>query len=183
MSSATLLTTSLDIFFLKHCDIKPDNWIISSHPEIVSDVMLIDFGRAKDLKMLSDGATVRKLQGKVATEGLECIAMRNSNQWCFDIDTYGLCVCAHTLLFGNYMNVVKKEGKWKLRNPLRRYWQTPLWRLLFDCLINETSSSIREYGESIKSIRLAFQAHLDGRSRELKQLLANQTSQLPRQKN
>lgn len=165
---------------------KPDNWIVSG--DIISgDVMLVDFGRAKDLGSLSNDTVAKKFQGQVATEGLECIAMRNGSPWCFDIDTYGLCVCAHTLLFGNYMEVIKASGKddlrWKIKNRLRRYWQTPLWSFFFDCLINNSTCEFGEYRENMKSIRQAFEAHIKSRAEELRQLLVNQATMLPKRKN
>ena len=144
--------------------------------------MLIDFGRAKDLKILTNGSKIKQMDGRVATEGLECIAMRQGKGWSVDIDTFGLCVCAHTLLFGSYMDVVQKEGKWKLKKPLRRYWQTPLWRLFFECFINETSPDLQEYGARLKGIKIAFGTHVERRSRELKQLLLHQNSELPQRK-
>ncbi len=177
-----LNTIAHHVYLLKHCDIKPDNWIICTHPEFVSDVMLVDFGRAKELKILADGISVQTMRGQVATEGLECVAMRANDTWSFDVDTYGLCVCAHTLLFGTYMDIIEQGRKWKLKNSLRRYWQTPLWRLLFDTLINEPSASIRTHHKCMEGIRLAFEAHLGGRFQELKHLLSVQTLQLPRKK-
>jgi len=166
---------------------KPDNWIIRSHPDLVSDLMLIDFGRAKDLEAISDGSTIKALHGRVAAENLECVAMRNESQWCFDIDCYGVCVCAHTLLFGSYMEIVqvtKDSSTWKIKNTLRRYWQTPLWRLLFDSFINmeAKSAELPIYAERLRGIILAFEAHLQGRTRELELLLTNQNRMLPRRK-
>ena len=83
-----LNTIAHHVYLLKHCDIKPDNWIICTHPEFVSDVMLVDFGRAKELKILADGISVQTMRGQVATEGLECVAMRANDTWSFDVDTY-----------------------------------------------------------------------------------------------
>jgi len=164
-----------------HCDIKPDNWIICDNSGLPVDIMLIDFGRAIELtdEILSNG-----LCGKAAAEDLHCYAMENGQPWCFDIDCYGVCVCSHTLLFGTYIEVIKEttHEKWKLKNPFKRYWQTPLWRLLFDSLMNGTCRNLETYGKSLKSIREVFEAHLALKSDELHQLLLSQKSMLPSNK-
>lgn len=163
-----------------HADVKPDNWIIRDHPEIVSDLMLIDFGRAVEL---SDKVMREGLSGTVAAEDLECIAMRNERKWCFDIDCFGLCVCSHLLLFGTYMELVKTRGnKWILKEPLRRYWQTPLWRLLFDSFINVETLDVGTYAKKLGDIKQAFAMHLAFKSRDLKPLLLNLNTLIPHRK-
>ena len=64
-----------------HIDVKPDNWCIRRDPDIVSEVMLVDYGRAKDLDTISaengdTSSSQRSLTGSVTAEDLECVAMR-----------------------------------------------------------------------------------------------------------
>lgn len=159
---------------------KPDNWIVRHDPDNISDLMLIDFGRAIEL---TDNTIQEGLRGRVVADDLECVAMRNERRWRFDIDCFGLCVCAHTLLFGTYMEVVKTRGnKYILKKSLRRYWQTPLWRLLFDSFINAEALDIRSYSKMLRGIKQAFEMHLAFKSRELNQMLLNLNSLLPRRK-
>lgn len=143
--------------------------------------MLIDFGRAIEL---TDEILSKGLHGKAAAEDLQCFAMENGDRWCFDIDCYGVCACSHTLLFGTYVEVVTEtnHNKWRLKNPLKRYWQTPLWRLLFDSFINGTSMNLETYAKSLRSTIEVFEAHLAIKSGELHQLLCSQKSMLPSRK-
>lgn len=68
------------------------------------------------------------MTGIFTAEDLECVAMRENREWCFDVDCYGLCVTTRTLLFGEYMNIEQQHqggggmSGWKLRKPLKRYW-------------------------------------------------------------
>ena len=109
----------------------------------------------------------------------------------FDVDCYGLCVTAHTLLFGEYMHIEQQhKGNgggmrgWKLRKPLKRYWQTPLWCLLFDSFINMEQSNVdvEVYSQTLQKIRVAFGAHFDGESRrnDLRLQLEKQNAMLPK---
>lgn len=177
-----------------HVDIKPDNWCICNDgvdADVVSDVMLIDYGRAKDLDVLmtknnsdEDGSCSNSLFGSVvADEDLECVAMRENREWSFDVDCYGLCVSAHTLLFGEYMDIEKADGsdgvKWKLKRPLRRYWQRHLWDFLFNAFIN---IDVEVYEETLHEVKRAFGEHLQSRMPAVKQILENQNRGLPRRK-
>jgi hypothetical protein len=160
--------------------VKPDNWIVRHDPDNISDLMLIDFGRAIEL---TDDTIQKGFRGRVAADDLECVAMRNEQRWCFDIDCFGLCVCSHTLLFGTYMELVQTKGKkWILKEPLRRYWQTPLWRLLFDSFINAKAHDLRSYTKTLSGIKQAFEMHLAFKSRELNQMLLNLNTLLPSRK-
>ena len=71
-----------------HCDIKPDNWVLTSSSKdrynagtnAVSgaDLMLVDFGRSVDLeKVASRGSNLLQTQfkGNIAAEDMECVAM------------------------------------------------------------------------------------------------------------
>lgn len=164
---------------------KPDNWIIRSHPEIVSDLMLVDFGRAKDLAtIISNDCNAGGLHGSVAAEDLECVAMRTRQKWCYDFDCYGVCVCAHTLLFGAYMEIERVGNRFTLKKPMRRYWQTPLWRLLFDSCLNMIgpNTNLDVYTKEIRGLKIAFEAQLRGRRRELTSFLVAQSEMLPSKK-
>lgn len=173
-----------------HCDIKPDNWVLTTpsnttcssgiFSRTASDVMLVDFGRAVDIMELSNGG----LYGNVAAKDLECVAMRSGHAWAYDVDTYGICVCAHILLHGSYLDVVKdpKSNRWRPTKPFRRYWQHNLWKTLFDSFLHmKAPVNLNEYAYMIKQIRKGFDTYLSNEKRksELISLLTKQERLLP----
>ena len=152
--------------------------------------MLVDFGRSIDmLDIAKDESNPFDiyLTGDIAAEDNGCVAMRENLPWSVDIDTFGLCATAHTLLFGCHMEIVmdKRENKWKPRRKLRRYWQRDLWHLLFDTLINCDSKVIRDvemYSAELQKVINAFEDYLDDRNRqrEVQSILNLQTGLLPK---
>ncbi|KAJ3156949.1 hypothetical protein HDU86_003484 [Geranomyces michiganensis] len=94
-----------------------------------------------------------------ADASVECWEVRTGAPWTFEPDWYGVAAIVHVLLFGRYMQVVhepagedNKENapdaataadtatsarpRIKLATSFKRYWQTELWRGLFDVLLN-----------------------------------------------
>jgi hypothetical protein len=128
--------------------------------------MLVDFGRAIDaIETLNRG-----LFGNVAADdSLECVAMRSHQSWSYDNDAYGICVCAYILLDGSYLDIVKDRATetWRLRKPLRRYWQVHLWKPLFDDFLNmKAPMNLDEYANKLEQIQDTFDAYLDNEKRK-----------------
>jgi len=182
-----------------HCDVKPDNWVITASSTACgnsdmfvegSDLMLVDFGRAIDLTATNSSDPLKALfTGNIAADGTPSIAMKEDRPWGIDIDTYGLCASTHVLLFGVHMETEKRGSRWGLRKPLRRYWDKELWNTFFDTLLNSTIDGAEDivsgsHPNSLRSIRKMFEAHLDKSSRraEITSLLKHQTSFLPKKK-
>jgi len=173
-----------------HCDIKPDNWVLTtpedgdSNPmNLASDVMLVDFGRAVDLI----DVTKNGLHGNIAAQDLESPSMRSNRNWSYDIDAFGVCVCASTILYGSYVEVRKDHSsrQWCLAKPLRRYWQKQLWNMLFSAFLNlRTPVTIDEYSSKLSKIRMIFDRYLahKGRKAEIASMLIAQRSMLPKRK-
>lgn len=178
-----------------HCDAKPDNWVLMASGTAfdgcgimldASDLMLVDFGRSVDLvtcaKNEADPMNV-KLYGEATTEDLACVAMRKGYGWSFDIDTFGICASAHVLLYGTHLEIEQvPNDTWKIRKPLRRYWQKELWSELFDTLLNLDEGSQTAIGSragSLRGIRQKFELYIKGKSRELASLLKHQERILP----
>ena len=98
----------------------------------------------------------------------DCVEMRELRPWTWQIDYWGMAGVIHSLLFGKYIedmpvdaNVGKdvslgelaevgiKTGKmkrYKLKESLKRYWQTELWAPLFELLLNPTAHTEGEEG-------------------------------------
>eukprot|EP00588_Corethron_pennatum_P023706 CAMPEP_0194316520 /NCGR_PEP_ID=MMETSP0171-20130528/13316_1 /TAXON_ID=218684 /ORGANISM="Corethron pennatum, Strain L29A3" /LENGTH=1492 /DNA_ID=CAMNT_0039072789 /DNA_START=93 /DNA_END=4568 /DNA_ORIENTATION=- len=146
-----------------HCDIKPDNWVLapgSNDDESFlgiegADLMLVDFGRAVDLKPIKNNFEEIKLYGDAAGEDMACIAMKENQSWCYDIDIFGLLSSAHVLLFGAHMEVFKDSANsWRIKKSIRRYWKADLWNSLFVDLLNNS-----HIDEMMKILEL-FNSHL-----------------------
>eukprot|EP00742_Colponemidia_sp_Colp-10_P012674 GILJ01014261.1.p1 GENE.GILJ01014261.1~~GILJ01014261.1.p1 ORF type:complete len:452 (-),score=99.03 GILJ01014261.1:124-1383(-) len=178
---------SVDII---HGDIKPDNWMVKNE-ELGewSDwrsvgwkgkgVKLIDFGRAIDLRILDPQVM---FTGNNHTDGFQCVEMLTNRPWKYQIDTFGLCGTVHCMLFGSYMEVqpiTDVNGPWKIKLPLKRYWQKDLWEEFFDSLLNLSSeeSSVAV----LKQLRLKFESQFESnqpKTRSLKNLLIRQNIKL-----
>eukprot|EP00578_Thalassiosira_sp_NH16_P014046 CAMPEP_0181126148 /NCGR_PEP_ID=MMETSP1071-20121207/27454_1 /TAXON_ID=35127 /ORGANISM="Thalassiosira sp., Strain NH16" /LENGTH=1409 /DNA_ID=CAMNT_0023211689 /DNA_START=213 /DNA_END=4439 /DNA_ORIENTATION=- len=125
-----------------HCDIKPDNWVLTSSLKDRnnagkksvggSDIMLVDFGRSIDLEKVASGLSdplKAQFKGSIAAEDMECVAMRKGLPWGVDLDFFGLAASSFILLFGSHIEIVqdRSTGKWRLSKSFRRYWQKDLW--------------------------------------------------------
>lgn len=117
---------------------------------------LIDFGRGIDLHQFTPQV---QFVADWKTDKADCAEMREMRPWTWQVDYWGMAGVAHSLLFGKYIEdvVVDAEGgggggvrgrerisggkKWKLKEPLKRYWQTELWGPFFDVLLNPVSTA------------------------------------------
>ena len=108
-------------------------------------ISLIDFGRAIDLRAFREDV------GFVAdwrTGQADCPEMREARPWKWQADFWGLAGVLHVLLFGKYIETVAAGGAadggglgertYRLKENLKRYWQTELWGDLFGVLLNST---------------------------------------------
>ncbi|KEY71641.1 hypothetical protein S7711_08107 [Stachybotrys chartarum IBT 7711] len=164
---------------LLHGDLKPDNCLLrldSLSPEesLASQwhadgsggwasrgVVLIDFGRGIDMKCFpSDVEFIADWK----TSAQDCAEMREGRPWTWQIDYHGLAGTIHCLLFGKYIETVRCDQgglgrtgrKYKIRESLKRYWQTELWAECFEVLLNPGSFLEGEDGANmpvLKSMR------------------------------
>jgi len=106
-------------------------------------VKLIDFGRAIDLRCYPAHQT---FLSDWAPGAQDCIEMREARPWTYQTDYFGLAGIAYCLLYGRYIEVTSSVGaegqkQYRIQQPLRRYWQVPLWTRLFDTLLNPRLAS------------------------------------------
>ncbi|KAI1128906.1 Mad3/BUB1 homology region 1-domain-containing protein [Nemania abortiva] len=108
-------------------------------------VVLIDFGRGidmrafeRDVQFIADWKTTKE----------DCAEVREGRPWTWQIDYHGLAGIVHCLLFGRYIETVRADQgglgtaagrRYKVRESLKRYWQTDIWADCFDVLLNPGS--------------------------------------------
>jgi checkpoint serine/threonine-protein kinase len=175
-----------------HCDVKPDNWVLTTSEESslsdveANDVILCDFGKAVDLKGLGvDSNLSCHFTGSPVGKDMEPGSLRDGKPWFFDMDLFGLCASSHVLLFGTHMDITKVQStkRWKLTKPIRRYWQRSLWQEYFDTLLNDCGEGVSST-QVLKKLRMKFEDYLSPSTRqeELGACLRRQESFLPKRK-
>ncbi|XP_022662935.1 uncharacterized protein LOC111251034 isoform X1 [Varroa destructor] len=131
-----------------HGDLKPDNVLFRKVPtmHMVNElrqktqcICLIDFGQAIDVKTFPAGTTFSRV---VLRESHRCAAMREGRDWLYDFDWFGVANCAHTLLFGEYIEIEKKpSGDYGIKRRIPRYWANDWWDELFSSLLNMNTTT------------------------------------------
>ncbi|MCJ1358132.1 MAG: hypothetical protein MMC33_008130 [Icmadophila ericetorum] len=116
-------------------------------------ILLIDFGRGIDLRQFSEDV------GFLAdwkTSKSDCVEMRELRPWKWQADWWGIAGVVHVLLYGKWIEDVVEKGegfavgaqrKYKLKEGLKRYWQTELWAALFEALMNPDRGCLGAGGE------------------------------------
>lgn len=151
---------------------------------------LIDFGRAIDLRAFKPDV---RFVADWKTGPRDCVEMRELRPWTYQVDYWGVAGVVHSLLFGKYIEDVVvvdehnhnnhnnnkdassggdggigigQKKKYKLREGLKRYWQTDLWGALFEILLNPTANVAGEVGgrmpcaKGLRGVREGMEAWL-----------------------
>ncbi|WVN86382.1 uncharacterized protein L203_101546 [Cryptococcus depauperatus CBS 7841] len=98
-------------------------------------IRLIDFGRAIDFSLFPRGQEQTFKTHHQADEG-DCTEMRMGKSWRWETDYFGIAGVAYCLLFGKHMKTEIFNGRVKIDQSLKRYWQVNLWTNLFEMLLN-----------------------------------------------
>lgn len=156
---------------LIHGDLKPDNILMrlgsndtvaetwdsqyhrdGDHGWSTRGILLIDFGRGIDMRNFR--SDVQFIADWKTSEG-DCAEMREMRPWTYQVDYHGLAGTVHSLLFGRYMEIVaEKNGAlgagaiktYKIKEGLKRYWQTEIWARTFDILLNPLCHTEQDAG-------------------------------------
>jgi checkpoint serine/threonine-protein kinase len=105
-------------------------------------IALIDFGRGIDMKVFKPD--VQFIADWPTTEA-DCAEMRELRPWTYQIDYHGLAGIVHNLLFGKYISTVAERAAtlgagatktYRIKESLKRYWQTEIWQETLDLLLN-----------------------------------------------
>lgn len=122
-------------------------------------LVLIDFGRAIDMRNFEPDV---QFIADWKTTSQDCAEMREGRPWTWQIDYHGLAGVLHTLLFGRYIETVRCDAgglgttagrRYKIRESLKRYWQTDIWSACFDLLLNPGSHAENEEGGRMPIMR------------------------------
>lgn len=126
-----------------HGDIKPDNMLLrdkentmhSMTMKLTKSIVLIDFGRSVDMKLLPAGS---QFTVKSNTELFECVEMQTGRPWTYQVDYYGMLSCIHLMIHGQYMKVLqdKVSGVWKPDKKPHRRVNQELYGEMFTELLN-----------------------------------------------
>lgn len=134
-------------------------------------VVLIDFGRGIDMKAFVPDV---EFIADWNTSAQDCAEMREGRPWTWQIDYHGLAGIIHCLLFGKYIETARRDQgglgrtgrKYKIKENLKRYWQSDLWSDCFEMLLNPASFLESEDGRkmpllrSMKDLRLRMEEWL-----------------------
>ena len=156
-----------------HGDLKPDNCLVRLAEGGLSaqwhadgsggwssrGVTLIDFGRGIDMR-----AFVPEVQfvADWKTTAQDCAEMREGRPWTWQIDYHGLAGIVHCLLFGRYIETVRCDAgglgtqagrRYRIRESLKRYWQTEIWADCFEVLLNPCGYVEHEEGGRMPVLR------------------------------
>ncbi|KAH7034973.1 Mad3/BUB1 homology region 1-domain-containing protein [Microdochium trichocladiopsis] len=116
-------------------------------------VVLIDFGRGIDMRAF-DPEVQFIADWQVSPQ--DCAEIRDGRPWTWQLDYHGLAGVIHTLLFGKYIETVRADSgglgtqagrRYKIRENLKRYWQTDIWNDCFDVLLNPASHASDDGGD------------------------------------
>lgn len=122
-------------------------------------VTLIDFGRGIDMKVFKPDV---QFIADWKTSEQDCAEMRELRPWTYQVDYHGLAGIIHTLLFGKYISTVAERGgtlgagatkTYRIRENLKRYWQTDIWSGVFDLLLNPLMHLDGEEGRRLPVIK------------------------------
>ena len=140
---------------------------------LTEGVSLIDFGRGIDMKAFKPD--VQFIADWPTTEA-DCAEMRELRPWTYQIDYHGLAGIVHNLLFGKYISTIAERGAtlgagatktYKIKESLKRYWQTEIWHECFDLLLNPLMHLDGEEGrrlpvlKGMKQVREQMEAFLE----------------------
>jgi checkpoint serine/threonine-protein kinase len=136
-------------------------------------ITLIDFGRGVDMRAFNPD--VQFIADWKTTEA-DCAEMRGMRPWTYQVDYHGLAGIVHSLLFGKYMDTRAEGGStlgagstmtYSIREVFKRYWQTEIWKKVFEVLLNPLMNTEPEDGKKLpllaglKDLREQMEKHLE----------------------
>ncbi|OWP04934.1 hypothetical protein B2J93_6980 [Marssonina coronariae] len=134
-------------------------------------IALIDFGRGIDMKVFRPDV---QFIADWKTGPGDCAEMRELRPWTYQIDYHGLAGIIHAMLFGKYIDTIADKAtglggnkSWRIREGLKRYWQTDIWGAVFELLLNPMKALEAEDGarlpvlKGMRHVRESMEAWLE----------------------
>ncbi|XP_055907569.1 uncharacterized protein LOC129942590 [Eupeodes corollae] len=135
-SQLLLIMDHLHASNIIHADVKPDNFVLMDKLVFGKKqpaIQLIDFGNSIDMNLFPPGQTFTYIH---ENESFKCVEMCEKRPWTYQLDLFGLAGVIHVLLFGKYMDLIKKPTGWTHRTHVPRYLNKTLWDVIFHSLLN-----------------------------------------------
>lgn len=136
-----------------HGDIKPDNFLLMQVPNtdnLSPSLRLIDFGSAIDMTLFPEGTEFRRV---IQTDGFTCTEMQEGRTWSYQTDLFCVAGTCHVMLFGEYMQLDKKNGNWEIKQKLPRYLKKHVWTEFFTKMLNIKGV---KYLPNLKEMKMQF---------------------------
>ncbi|KAL0249058.1 hypothetical protein GEMRC1_004292 [Eukaryota sp. GEM-RC1] len=126
-----------------HGDLKPDNWLMALNSEDLTcaeftterdnnwdsfGLVLADFGSSIDTTMYPKNTFFK---GTICASCFANPRVSEGCEWKYDVDWFALAGCIYVMLFGEYMEVVERDGQYVIKKPFKRYWQKLCGQLFF----------------------------------------------------
>lgn len=156
---------------IMHGDLKPDNCMLrlencevgtykrnGGNSWSKKGIKLIDFGRSIDMSLFPPNI---RFKSHWKTDNQDCPEMRNDQLWTYQADYYGVAGIIHSMLYGSFIETVLVNGKYKISNPMKRYWHHELWNPLFDILINSADYGNLPITNKLKEERERLESWLE----------------------
>jgi checkpoint serine/threonine-protein kinase len=188
--------TSIHLSGYVHGDIKPDNVMLNfqksesqiagKHASTVyaghddeywalKKIKIIDFGRTIDLNLFPSGQKfIASWNTNVNDDPPQALRHGEWEPWI--LDYWGIAKVIYCLLFGQHMQVVSSGGQWAIKQPLKRWWHTPIWKKTFNILLNPTQNL--PMTSLLQDIRKEMQTYLIKEDERSKKRLSNMITEL-----
>lgn len=179
-----------------HGDIKPDNIMLNfeklnsqisgtyasnvytGHDDeywALKQIKIIDFGRAIDLNILPRGQKfIAGWNTNLNDDPPQALRHGEWEPWV--LDYWGTAKVIHCLLFGQHMQVIPAGGQWIIKQPLKRWWHTPIWNKTFNILLNPPQDL--PMTTLLQDIRKEMQTYLKARDGKSTKWLSNMITEL-----
>ncbi|CEG74264.1 hypothetical protein RMATCC62417_09502 [Rhizopus microsporus] len=119
---------------IAHNDLKLDNVMLITRKEgAMPAVVLIDFGYSVDMTIIKGSKCKATWPPACPQSGYPFL---NTEYNPIYADYWEIAAGAHRLLFGEPMRTIQREGKFVIRQKIKRYWHIDLWSSFFEFLLN-----------------------------------------------
>ncbi|XP_071452708.1 uncharacterized protein [Hetaerina americana] len=145
-----------------HGDIKPDNFLLRRLPQVNEDLssfgqtalQLIDLGQCIDMTLYSPNTCFDSVFQKTF---FQCPEMRTKRMWTYQIDMFHIASLVQVMIFGDFMDIICKDGVWTSTKKIPRFLNQDLWNWFFNLMLNiESCTKLPNLSEVIAKMEKIF---------------------------